>query len=203
MDLENYKKAWNNQSEETNKVSAVDIYKMAHASSSSIVKWIFIIGIIEFVVFNSLYFIVDTEDSTKVYKDLGLESTVFYSQIIAYAILFYFLFQFYNNYRNISVVENTRNLLSKIVKTRKTVRNYVIFNLSYLLFVIVILTYKMAVIEFSHFNAKQMILFIVLMTVISLAAIGVFYLFYQLLYGVLLRKLKKNYKEISTLESLN
>ena len=202
MDLDHYKKAWNNQPEETNKVSAVDIYKMAHASSSSIVKWIFIIGILEFVVFNSLYFMVDTKESTKIYKDLGLEPTVFYSQIIAYAILIYFLFQFYKNYRNISVVENTKNLLSKIVKTRKTVRNYVIFNLSYLLFIIVILTYKMAAVEFSHFNMKQMSLFIAVMTLASIAVLGVFYLFYQLLYGILLRKLKKNYKEISTLDSL-
>ena len=47
--LEKYKKAWDNQPEETNKVSKIDIYKMAHSKSSSIVKWIFIIGVLEFV----------------------------------------------------------------------------------------------------------------------------------------------------------
>ena len=49
MDLENYKKLWKNQPQEGKKLSAVEIYKMAHKRSSSIVKWIFIIGILEFL----------------------------------------------------------------------------------------------------------------------------------------------------------
>ena len=40
--LDKYKKAWGNQPEETNTVSEVDIYKLAHSKSSSVVKWIFI-----------------------------------------------------------------------------------------------------------------------------------------------------------------
>ena len=42
MDLDAYKKTWENQPEETNTVSKIDIYKMAHSKSSSVVKWIFI-----------------------------------------------------------------------------------------------------------------------------------------------------------------
>ena len=93
--LDNYKKAWTNQPEDINKVSSLEIYKLAHSKSSSIVKWIFIIGILEFIVFNSMYFFVDVEEAQKEYEKLGLENFVFYSQIAAYIILFYFLFQFY------------------------------------------------------------------------------------------------------------
>ena len=44
--LENYKKAWNNQPDTEDKLSTVDIYKLAQSRSQSIVKWIFIIGIL-------------------------------------------------------------------------------------------------------------------------------------------------------------
>ena len=49
MDLANYKKVWKNQPEEKNKISALEIYKMTQSKSNSIVKWIFIIGLLEFV----------------------------------------------------------------------------------------------------------------------------------------------------------
>ena len=44
--LDKYKKAWKNQPEEASKRSTVEIYKLAQSNSSSIVKWIFIIGIL-------------------------------------------------------------------------------------------------------------------------------------------------------------
>ena len=63
--LDNYKKAWNNQPEDAHKVSSLEIYKMAQSKSSSIVKWIFIIGIAEFVFLNSLYFLSDMDEVLK------------------------------------------------------------------------------------------------------------------------------------------
>ena len=59
MDLSHYKKAWKNQPDENNKISQNEIYKMTQSKSTSIVKWIFIIGILEFVVMNSFYFLFD------------------------------------------------------------------------------------------------------------------------------------------------
>ena len=68
MDLEQYKKSWENQPKETNTVSNVDIYKMSHSKSSSIVKWIFIIGILELIFWTSLNFMVP-QKYMEVYKD--------------------------------------------------------------------------------------------------------------------------------------
>ena len=48
--LDKYKKTWSNQPEEAHKLSKVEIYKMAHSKSTSIVKWIFIIGLLEFLI---------------------------------------------------------------------------------------------------------------------------------------------------------
>ena len=75
MDLDKYKKAWDNQPKETDTVSKVDIYKMAHSKSSSIVKWIFIIGILEFFILNSIIFLMDKR-YMKVYENLHLSSFI-------------------------------------------------------------------------------------------------------------------------------
>jgi hypothetical protein len=84
--LENYKKAWNNQPDTEDKLSTVDIYKLAQSRSQSIVKWIFIIGILEFVGLNALSFFVDIDEAYAEYKKMGLENFIFYSQIVAYGI---------------------------------------------------------------------------------------------------------------------
>lgn len=199
--LDTYKKTWSNQVEMPCKFSMLEIYKMAHAKSSSIVKWIFIIGILEFVLLNSLYFFMDMEEAYEEYKKMGLENFVFYSQIIAYAILFYFLVQFYLNYKQISTTDSTRQLMKKILKTRKTVRNYVFFNLSYLGLTMIVVTIASININIDQLNNKQILLVVFLMLIATIIILGLFWLFYQLLYGILLRKLNRNYKELAKLET--
>jgi hypothetical protein len=202
MDLLNkYKETWNKQIEMPYKFSTQEIYKMAHAKSSSIVKWIFVIGILEFIFMNSLYFFIDMEEAFKQYEELGLQSFVFYSQIVAYVILFYFLIQFYQNYVKISTVASTKLLMNKILKTRKTVRNYVFFNLSYLALSIIVVTIATININIENLNKKQILLVVFLMLIATVIILGLFWLFYQLLYGILLKKLNRNFKELAKLES--
>jgi hypothetical protein len=201
--LDNYKKAWDNQPEEKSAFSALEIYKLAHSKSSSIVKWIFIIGLLEFVVLNSLYFVIDTDEAYNEYKKMGLENFIFYTQIVAYAILFYFLVMFYLNYKRISATDATSILMKKIIKTRKTVRNYVLFNLSYLALVMIVVTVANINTNLDTLNNKQIILIIIATLIVTLLILGVLWLFYQLLYGILLKKLNRNYKELAKLDNPN
>ncbi|WP_299013704.1 hypothetical protein [uncultured Polaribacter sp.] len=201
--LENYKKAWDNQSKETDKLNSVEIYKLAKSKSSSIVKWIFIIGILEFVILNSMYFFVDMDAAYAEYKKLGLYNFVFYSQFFAYAIIFYFLFQFYRNYKRISVSDSTKVLMKKIIQTRKSVKNYVIFNLGYMALIMFIVVVAEINLNIDDISAKQILLVLLLSLVVCLVLLGCLLLFYQLLYGFLLRKLKRNYKELAKLDDYN
>lgn len=205
MDLDKYKKAWDNQPEETNKVSKVDIYKMAHSKSSSIVKWIFIIGMLEIVVPLLLVFLTDPgmEKSREAYEELGVSNYFIYSQIIVYPIVIYFLIQFYLNYKNISTIESTKILMQKILKTRKTVKHYVLFNLSYLFITIVYVSVATTMNKLDDFTMGKIIIIALITLVFSAIAMGLFWLFYQLLYGILLRKLNKNYKDLAKLDELN
>ena len=199
--LDNYKKAWKNQPEQASKRSTIEIYKLAHSRSASIVKWIFIIGILEFVILNSLYFFIDMDEAYAEYEKLGLMNFIFYSQIVAYIILFYFLVIFYLNYKRISTTDSTNNLMKKIIKTRKTVRNYVLFNLGYMLLVMVVATNASIQTNLEDLNNKK-ILFIVFASLIAtLLILGILCLFYQLLYGFLLKKLNTNYKELAKLDT--
>ncbi|PQJ74302.1 hypothetical protein [Polaribacter gangjinensis] len=199
--LDKYKETWSKQVEMPCKFSTQEIYKMAHAKSSSIVKWIFMIGILEFIFMNSLYFFMDMEEAYKQYEALGLESFVLYSQIVAYAILFYFLAQFYLNYIKITTISSTKLLMKKILQTRKTVRNYVFFNLSYLALCMIVVTIATININIDGLNNKQILLVVFLMLIATVIFLGLFWLFYQLLYGILLKKLNRNYKELAKLES--
>ena len=214
MDLDNYKKAWDNQPEETNKVSKVDIYKMAHSKSSSIVKWIFIIGILEFSFWLILNFFTSKSSYMEVYEKLNLTTFLKVTYYIHYVVIIAFLYIFYKNYSAISIIDGTKELLKKIFRVRKTVKFYVYYNL----ITFVILSVIVNFIIFSDrnklkeiFNAEStnisesnfFTIMLVTQIVFLLIFLGLFWLFYQLLYGILLRKLNKNYKELSKLEELN
>ena len=196
--LDNYKKAWKNQPKETNKLSAVEIYKMAHSRSSSIVKWIFIIGLIEFLIMIPFIFI-DTD--TKGFEELNILWLYETINILSYFIAAFFVTKFYLNYKRISTLDNTKTLMAKIVKTRRTVRNY-IFTLLGLMSVLIL------VIAFSSINnqfSDKTILFktgiIAIFIFVGAIFLGLVWLFYQLLYGILLKKLNRNYKELAKLDA--
>ena len=97
MDLAQYKKAWENQPEEKNKVSALEIYKMTQTKSTSIAKWIFIIGLAEFAFWLILNFIFSGLEEVKIYEELNLMGYVNFAYYFNIAIVVVFLIVFYKN----------------------------------------------------------------------------------------------------------
>ncbi|MDO6599957.1 hypothetical protein [Tenacibaculum sp. 1_MG-2023] len=201
--LDNYKKAWDNQPEETEKVSKIDIYKMAHSRSSSIVKWIFIIGFLEFILLASFSLLFDDTNVLKEYKKIGIPGFYKLINIFSFLIILYFLVKFYLNYKAISVVDSTKVLMQKILKTRKTVRNYVIVNLIFAAISIIILVSAEINFKIDTLTTTQMWVTIGASILVTGFFLGLMYGLYQLLYGILLRKLNRNYKELSKLAELN
>ena len=62
-ELELLKKDWKNNNAQFKQVSENEIYGMLHKSSSSIVKWIFIISILEIILWTSLGFLTNKLDA--------------------------------------------------------------------------------------------------------------------------------------------
>ena len=98
--LDKLKENWQSEEHELPKVSFDKIYKMLLKKSSSIVKWIFVISIIELLFWISLYFILP-EDNINMMKELGLERVMYYCEIFHFFIFGIFIILFYKNYKSI------------------------------------------------------------------------------------------------------
>ena len=214
MDLANYKKVWKNQPEEKNKISALEIYKMTQSKSNSIVKWIFIIGLLEFVFWFAINYLGTKNGALEPYEKLNLINFIDNFNYFHYVVVVLFLILFYRNFSLISTVDDTKTLMKNILLVRKTVKWYVYYNLiNVVIFTIIlnILIFNtpdginiLSGIDNESFNKEHMMsVFIIAQIVVMAIMILILWLFYYLLYGILLKKLNKNYKELTKLNEIS
>ncbi|NNJ88496.1 MAG: hypothetical protein HKP53_03770 [Eudoraea sp.] len=213
-ELELLKKDWKRKESELPKLSYDELYAMIWKKSSSIVKWIFIISIIEFVLPQLLYFIPSVKEGIEPYERLGLKNLMMGISIVQYLVVFYFIYQFYQRYREISALDNAKQLMHKIIRTRKTVKNYILFALSMFLLTFLLIAVGIALSDGDTFihaldleekamedsidNLKFVVVgLLIAVGILCTAFLG---LIYFLIYGLLLRKLGKNYRELKRLE---
>jgi len=208
--LDKLKKEWQSSEQELPKVSYYNIYKMLLKKSSSIVKWIFIISVIELLFWISLYF-VNPEDNIEVINEMGIGDIMFYSNFVHFIIFGIFIFIFYKNYQSIQVTDNTKMLMQNILNTRKTVRYFVYYNLG--MFVLV----SIAIDSYFYSRSHQLYeimdfankgipeegfatAFIISQIIVGVLVIGLLIVFYWLVYGILLKRLNRNYKELKKMD---
>jgi hypothetical protein len=210
-ELELLKKDWQKNDKEYPKLSYNDIYKMILKKSSSIVKWIFIISLLEFVFWGFISFALKDTEVMERYESYNAESIMIPLTIINFAILVYFFYRFFKNYRSISVTDNAKKLMKNILKTRRTVKQYVAFNLIFLFistFVVLGIQFKkddqiVSMIDKAATNGELFKFYAVtiLTTLLVLGIMIIIFLgFYYLIYGILLKRLNKNYRELKKLE---
>lgn len=212
--LDKYKKTWGLQPKNIDKISSEEIYKMARSKSISIVKWIFILGLIEFSIGIVFMFLNIYQNQTydMLATDLLTRKYLLYLSFLTVPFLLYFLNMFYNNYKNISVTDNTRVLMEMIKKTRRSVRNYILFNLAVIVLGSIIITFislknstrdiilQNQIIDFQlNFDDDESI--ILIMVIITVIILTVIWSFYQLIYGNLLKKINRNYRELKKLDN--
>jgi len=210
-ELDILKKDWQKGDSHYPKLSYDDIYKMILKKSSSIVKWIFIISILEFVFWTIISFALKDADFNKKFESYNAQNIMIPFMILGYLILAYFFYKFFMNYRTISVTDNAKRLMENILKTRRTVRHYVAFNLVYLVvsaFLVLSIEFKrdpemVATIDKAAANGELLKFYaitILATTLVLAVCIGLFLVFYYLIYGLLLKRLNTNYKELKKLE---
>ena len=211
-ELDLLKKDWQKKDDDLPKLSYNELYNMIWKKSSSIVKWILIISVLEFVLPHLLYLIPSARQGLEVYTGTSFSKYLIGASILQYSVVIYFIYQFYKRYQEISVLDDAKNLMKKIIKTRKTVKHYVIFSLSMILFLFVLVAAgiyfnddfinnfalgkeakKLTPEQLKNVLAITMLISGVLMVLLM----GAIYFF---LYGRLVKKLKVNYKELKKLE---
>lgn len=207
-ELDLLKKNWQKSENSFEQISEKELYKMLHHKSSSIVKLILIISIIEvlFWTFMNVFF-----NSDDYFKKLHHDEILVYMKIFTYfnyAVVLFFIYLFYKNYVNITTTASTKQLMKDILKTRKTVQYYVYYNLV----MIVLSSVTGFYIAFAYnpeisslrdkINAdpQAMLIVIGILGLLTLLLFGFFWLIYRVLYGTLLRKLYSNYKELKKID---
>ncbi len=194
-ELDLLKKHWNKDSDFP-KISQDEIKNMIHKRSSSIVKWIFIISIIEFIILNLI---------SQFMPNNSLHQTGLFLKIMDYTSIglsLVFIILFYKNYRAISVSDSTKTLMSGILKTRNTVRIYIYINL---FMVVVGMFYALFVLShdnhyFDKLNNIQSSVFILAFLAFLVLFVGLIWLIYKIIYGILLKRLKNNYAELKKID---
>lgn len=208
--LDILKKDWKNREGDFEQYTKTQLSLMLHKQSSNIVKWILLIGLAEFV-FWSLLQLMMPKENYELFEEFHLMKGIKIFGIISYVVIFGFLYFFYKNYKAISVFDDTYTLMQNILRTRKTVKWYVYYNLIVigLSFLVVNLVFYYNPDTLLHFfeskygavtdTDKFIKIFLITQAVIAVLFIGLLWLFYRLIYGILLKKLKKNYKDLQQL----
>ena len=137
-ELELLKKDWKKNDTQFTQVSENEIYGMLHKSSSSIVKWIFIISILEIVLWTSLGFLTNNDTYWKMLDKYHLKTFMLLVSVFNYAVIIYFIYRFYTNYRKINATDSVNYLLKNILNSRKTVKQYVTYNLLMIGFILIV-----------------------------------------------------------------
>ena len=192
-------------------LSELEIYKMLHKKSSSIVKLILIVSVIEFLFWILITLFCGDDHYQEKLEKYGIATFVNILNVLNYLVIIVFIYIFYKNYKNIFTTDSTRQLMKNILKTRKTVQNYIWYNLGMVTLTIIVnlmvMFYhneKILSLLQKYSNEGHKVIFIVCCIGISILfialIIGIFWIFYKILYGILLKKLYKNYHELEKID---
>lgn len=193
-ELDLLKKDWKKDTTIFEQLSETAIYKMIHKQSSSLAKWILIISILEFIVLNGVGLFVSDKSIERFMVSHPYLNILNY---LNYLIIIGFIVVFYKKYKAISVLDSSKKLIEQIITTRKVVNYYILWNV-----LIGGFFGSFGVIDgFNEAYSKNQNLknsnieYWAILVIVPIIMI-IIWAFYKLLYGTLLSKLNKNYKEL-------
>ncbi|NRD20406.1 hypothetical protein HNV08_10145 [Winogradskyella eckloniae] len=207
-ELELLKKDWKQNENQFEAFSNSDIYKMSHKKSSNIVKTLFYISLAElvfWVLINFLPFVLS--DRLKAQLEDMSHSWLYMSlNVISYGVIVLFICLLWKAHKAISVTDNAKKLMESILKTRKIIKYYVLYNLFIALLSIPFSLY-FSVNEhpeisqqISTASTKELTLITLVAVAITAVFLALIWLFYKLIYGILIKRLNRNYNELKKLE---
>ncbi|MBU3822863.1 hypothetical protein KO566_12390 [Flavobacteriaceae bacterium XHP0103] len=207
--LDILKKSWNKDDPNQRKLSAKDIYPMLHKKSSSIAKTLFYISIAELVFWIIVSFIpYICSDNYKERLDKIYDSEHLFTvmTILSFGITILFIYLLFRSYKAISVTDSAKKLMENIINTRKVIKYYVLYNLIVFGFSLFFGFYYAlhndpeTVKNIANFGPTEMTIMYLILFGFSALLILLFWLFYKLIYGLLLKRLNRNYKELEKID---
>ncbi|TXD81300.1 hypothetical protein ESY86_17375 [Subsaximicrobium wynnwilliamsii] len=209
-ELDLLKKDWQQKARpEEKQLTSKELHPMLFKKSSSIVKTLFYISIAElllWVLINTIPYFSSKEYRAELAMMYGNEDVLLAITIFSYSIILVFVYLLFRAHQSISVTDTVKNLMKSILKTRKVIKYYVIYNLVMAFLAMCFGLYESIYenpkvsAQFAHFSDKQKFVSTLIMLVVTALFVGVIWLFYRLIYGILLKRLNKNYAELKKLE---
>lgn len=218
FDLDSFKKTWQEQPVQP-KYDNSEILQMLNKKSRNYVKYIFWISVFEFLFFSILglfYFFQDDESDgfRKILEKLGTHEAPevennfghFYLaiKILSVLITAYFVLKFYQNYRKIKIEENLKGLITRIINFKKTVNAFILISIVLLLaFTFVLVAFIFYTLNSQNIqpSGSDLTVIIVAITISTLLAISMIWVYYRLVYGSIIKKLDKNLKQLREIDS--
>ncbi|RKT01300.1 beta-carotene 15,15'-monooxygenase [Chryseobacterium defluvii] len=219
FDLDSFKKTWQEQPVQQ-KYDDTEILQMLNRKSRNYVKYIFWISVAEFLFFTvaGLFYLIQDKDSNSflsILKKLGAQRTPELEQtfdniylvlkILSLAVTAYFVYKFYQNYRSINIEENLKRFIINIIRFKKTVNAFIFTNIVLLIAFTSILvsfvfyTLNAQNIELTNSTLTRFLILVIVSTGLSVLLVWVYY---RLVYGIILRKLDKNLKQLKEIDTL-
>ena len=202
-ELEILKKDWKKQESSFQQIGEKEIYGMLHKRSSSIVKWILIISVLEFLFLRllDLSIFLDDEYSNRM-KEHHIYDFEKFVTVFNFVVLLVFIYYFYRNLKTINSSSSVKKLMLDIINTRKIVKYYVWYNLVLVGITSAIVIYSQFMYDknINHLYDKYQLFFILGGFFFVIIILLLFWLFYRLLYGILMRRLQKNYIELKKID---
>ena len=208
--LDLLKKDWNKNRPEDNRISSKEIYSMLHKKSSSIVKTLFYISIAElalWIIINALPYLLSEDYKNKLDAIYENDSFIIGLSIFSYAVILVFIYLLFRAQRAISVTDNAKKLMESILNTRKIIKYYVLYNLIMAGISLCIGFYYSFKFDpnaselLQGLNDKQIFIVTIVLIAITAIFILIIWLFYKLIYGLLLKRLIRNYNELKKIET--
>ncbi|AZA48796.1 beta-carotene 15,15'-monooxygenase [Chryseobacterium carnipullorum] len=218
FDLDSFKKTWQEQPVQP-KYDSSEILQMLNKKSRNYVKYIFWISVAEFLFFSVLglfYFFQDEESDSfrKILEKLGaqeapeIETNFDHAylaiKVLSLLITFYFVLKFYQNYRKIKIEENLKGLIIRIIKFKKTVNAFILISIALLVaFTFVFTAFIFYVLNSQNVQPSNSNLIIVIIGIIvsTVLCVLLIWLYYRLVYGIIIRKLDRNLKQLKDIDS--
>jgi len=207
-ELELLKKDWNKDKSDYKSYSDTELYPMLHKKSSSIVKTLFYISVAELVFWILISYVpYFFSDKMRARLETSYENPIFTGlTIFGFLVVLLFVYLLYKSHKSISSTDNAKKLMENILRTRKVIKYYVLYNLIMIFISIPLSLYF----EFNQntefhdqvaaFDSTQMVVLVAMVVLVTGIFLLLIWLFYRLIYGILLKRLNRNYEELKKLE---
>ena len=202
-ELEELKKHWKTQKFER-QFSKEELHAMLKKRSKNAVQWILNLSIAEFIFYLIFPLLVpDSFEYYSYYKGLNLFGIAIGLTVLSYALLLFYIYVFYKNYKKINISDSVNGLLHSVLQARKAITQYIVINLLLLFSFLMIVIHRIIndpnkIKELEAQNIDPNLLLFSLLTSFVLFLL-IFALFYYLVYGRFIKRLKKNAIELNQL----